>query len=259
MKREIPIIIFAITILVSCNKSTKVDYQVNESMTPVLDVSPNAIGTMHNEALDYIFSNLSIDTKAEELNKVLCLEESMKLCDEYIVSKGGVACFSDESISTTFVTDEMRIEVEAWDYNNVYTNIPLKRKQYLEQLRTMKPSSEAEALEIANSIRIKVQNDALLSVNEKESLLIAISTFEHSLAYWLESTQLQPIQIKGWFDRFEDWFDRNSGIIMADCVWAQQAFYATAACGNPAIWGGCNNRRSSHWFFSFCMSLMRRL
>lgn len=237
MKRIVPIITIAIFTLISCNKSTEVNLQVNETMTPVLDVSPNAIGTMHNEALDYIFSNLSIDTKAEALDKTLCLQESMKLCDDYIVSKGGVACFSDESISTTFVTDEMRVEVEAWDYNKVYTSIPLKRKQYLEQLRTMKPASEAEALEIANSIRIKVQNDTFLSANEKESLMIAISTFEHSLAYWLESTQLQPVQLKGWFDRFEDWFDRNSGIIMADCVWAQQAFYATAACGNPAIWG----------------------
>ena len=125
MKRIVPIITIAIFTLISCNKSTEVNLQVNEPMTPVLDVSPNAIGTMHNEALDYIFSNLSIDTKAEALDKTLCLQESMKLCDDYIVSKGGVACFSDESISTTFVTDEMRVEVEAWDYNKVYTSIPL--------------------------------------------------------------------------------------------------------------------------------------
>ena len=125
MKRIVPIITIAIFTLISCNKSTEVNLQVNEPMTPVLDVSPNAIGTMHNEALDYIFSNLSIDTRAEALDKTLCLQESMKLCDDYIVSKGGVACFSDESISQNISASMMLT-----NYNQAEVVIPADLAEY---------------------------------------------------------------------------------------------------------------------------------
>lgn len=233
MKRMF-IILVTVFSLVSC---TFGDNDIKEDLTDnaeMLLFSPELIGKMHNEALDYIFANVNVRTKNNSIDTVMILNSSMKLCDAYIVEKGGEPCFEDRRISDSFVSEDMRTSLEAWDYNAIYKDVPLHRKQYLERLKTMTPSSQDEAERIAYEILDEVKSDSGLSDEEKTGLLITIETFVCSMDYWWNSEELAT---KGLFRKFENWFNENSGIIMSDCVWAQQAFFATAASGIPVIWG----------------------
>ncbi|MCD8176012.1 MAG: cell wall metabolism sensor histidine kinase WalK [Tannerellaceae bacterium] len=179
---------------------------------------------LHNDCLDYCYTNLNISTKAGKSFVSLdsFKEEITNLANMYV------------KIDTKGETNDDEVKFFSYDFINSISISEIRNMMsstelsYIDQII----SSSAENNQSINSIKEQILADNILSEEQKKCVYTFICVYEMKSVYWGENLE----KWQGMAEKYIDGYAKTkaAGWIVADCYWG---WFGTVSSGGNAIVG----------------------